>query len=461
MIGGKRMSKTITINPFTRISGFMEIKIDVENYQVKNAYSSGIMYRGFEQMLIGRHPLDVVYFTERICGICSTAHSAASVMALEKALNIEVPQQAKVLRNLIHGCEFLQNHIRHFYLYTTPDFVRGAGINPEGHGDFRLPVSINDRILNNYYNAIEASRMSHQLLAIYGGKAPHNHGIAPGGVSVEVTADNIIKFKSILEKISYFIDTCMVTDVYSISQYYDDCFKVGKGPENFLSYGVFDNMGYPYESYVSPGVFMDGKYEKFRGENIKEDITYSWYSNELLPEPGKINAYSWIKATRYNGAPMEVGPLARLYLSGKYRRGISSMDRTIARVLETQIICNLMKGWIDLLSPGLYILPCPELPDSASGTSFVDTTRGALSHKITIENKKVASYIIITPTMWNGSPRDGSGNLGTIERALIGAPVADENNPVEIGRIVRSFDPCISCGTHLYSCDGKEKYYQI
>lgn len=118
------MSKRIVINPLTRISGFMEIDVMVDQNRVVDVKTKGNLFRGFEQMLIGRSPFDAVYFTQRICGICSAAHSMASSLALEDALNIEPMEQGRYLRDIIHCCEFLQNHIRHFYQYTVPDFVK-------------------------------------------------------------------------------------------------------------------------------------------------------------------------------------------------------------------------------------------------------------------------------------------------------------------------------------------------
>lgn len=114
------MTKKVVINPVTRISGFMEIQVDIENNQVVDAKTEGLMFRGFEKMLIGRSPFDAVYFTQRICGICSTAHSMASTLALEDAFGVVPSEQGRYLRDIMHGCEFLQNHIRHFYQYTIP-----------------------------------------------------------------------------------------------------------------------------------------------------------------------------------------------------------------------------------------------------------------------------------------------------------------------------------------------------
>jgi Ni,Fe-hydrogenase I large subunit len=176
-------TKKIVINPVTRISGFMEINSDIDNNIVVDARTEGLLFRGFEKMLEGRSPFDAVYFTQRICGICSTAHSVASTMALEDALGIPVLEQGKYLRDIIHGCEFLQNHIRHFYQYTAPDFIRfpeGNTLFEADHDDFRLPQKKNDIIVRHYFDSLVYSRNAHEMLAILGGKAPHHHAHMAG-----------------------------------------------------------------------------------------------------------------------------------------------------------------------------------------------------------------------------------------------------------------------------------------
>lgn len=136
------MSQRIVLNPVTRISGFMEIDAAIDNNMVVDAKTKGLLFRGFERMLNGRNPLDAIYFTQRICGICSTAHSMASTLALEDAMEVVPTEQGKYLRDILHGCEFLQNHIRHFYQYSLPDFVRLPDQYPlyvADHDDFRIP----------------------------------------------------------------------------------------------------------------------------------------------------------------------------------------------------------------------------------------------------------------------------------------------------------------------------------
>lgn len=277
------MTKKITINPVTRISGFMEIQADVDNNQVVDAKTEGLLFRGFEKMLIGRNPLDAIYFTQRICGICSTAHSTASALALEDAMGIVPSEQGRYLRDIIHGCEFLQNHIRHFYQYTIPDFVKLPDDYPlfqAEHSDFRLPKEKNDKLVKDYFDSLDISKSAHEMLAVLGGKAPHNHGIFVGGITTQASTDKIIKLKSILHTIQEFINNIMIPDVYIIAEYYNDYFSIGGGYGNLLSFGCFNGYKELGPLYLDPLVYTDGITSIFDPENITEEVDYAWYKDE-------------------------------------------------------------------------------------------------------------------------------------------------------------------------------------
>ncbi|MBP7176393.1 MAG: nickel-dependent hydrogenase large subunit [Thermoclostridium sp.] len=454
----------IIINPVTRISGFMEIQADVENNRVVDARTEGLLFRGFEKMLVGRNPFDAVYFTQRICGICSTAHSMASTIALEDAMGIVPSEQGRYLRDIIHGCEFLQNHIRHFFQYTIPDFVRlpeGYPLFRTEHHDFRLPKAKNDRLVRDYFDSLELSRNSHEMLAVLGGKVPHNHGVFPGGITTQATTDKIIKIKSILHSVYQFIHDRMLPDVYTIADYYRDYFSIGRGYGNLLSYGCFNGYMNLGTLYVDPLVYSDGKITAFNPENIAEEVDYAWYNGgqnsgkpfESNPQAdmNKPEAYTWVKAPRYENLPFETGPLARQWLSGEYRNGISTMDRIIARVLEAAKIARIMNTLLEYLIPDVSVQKEYSIPDAAIGKGLIDTTRGALGHWLKINHQVISFYQIITPSTWNLSPQSKDGRKGTAEQTLIGTPVKDINNPVELGRTLRSFDPCVSCATHIYT----------
>jgi hydrogenase large subunit len=458
------MSETIRINPITRISGFLEIEVKIENHKVVEAKSSGLLFRGFEKMLLGRTPFDAIYFTERICGICSTAHSYTSTLALEDALRAYPNENDEMLRDIIHGWEFIQNHIRHFYLYTLPDFVVTPDIQPvysNGNYDLRLPDVLNKKISEHYLEAIKYSRLAHQGLAILGGKAPHNHGIFVGGVTERMDASKFTHMKSLVSEIKDFIVNRMIEDVNIIADYYRDYFSMGRGCGNLMSYGVYDNYKDKELTYVYPSILLNDLISSFNPSKITENIYNSWYVGALVesdlfkedtvPDLDKPQAYSWVKSPRYEGHTMEVGPLARMILSGNYPKEISMMDRTIARVLETKKIIDIIEAMMERISFQDVNQRIYEIPDSARGGGLTDTTRGALGHWISIENKKISRYNIITPSAWNCSPTDSNGIRGVIEQALIGTEIQNPAQPVEIGRIVRSFDPCISCATHVIS----------
>lgn len=452
---------TITINPLTRISGFLEIEVQVENNKVTEAKSSGLLFRGFEKMLKGREPLDAIYFTQRICGICSTAHSMASTLALEEAIKVVPDINDKIIRDFMHGCEFIQNHLRHFYLYTLPDFIKGPMIEPvynNFHMDFRLPKRLNDRLCESYVEAVEYSRKAHEALAVLGGKAPHNHGIFVGGVTASINASKLSKLQALVSEIKGFVDNKMVEDVYIIAEYYKDYFENGRGYGNLLSYGLYDQYGETSLNYVKPLVAVNNNIYKFNPRFITENVEKSWYElkegaegSTLEEAPEKKEAYTWVKAPRYNGYAMEVGPLARMILSGNYKYRVSTMDRIIARVLESKKVLDIMSSLLDRIELKPNSQRKYDIPEISAGEGLIDTTRGALGHWLSIKDGKIENYNIITPSVWNTSPSDDKGIKGAVEQALMGTYISDLKHPVEIGRIVRSFDPCISCATHVIS----------
>ncbi|GAA0720546.1 nickel-dependent hydrogenase large subunit [Clostridium malenominatum] len=459
------MADKVVINPVTRISGYLQITAYIENNKIVDVESQGMLFRGFEKMLKGRSPLDAIYFTERICGICSTAHSMASAKALENAYNIVPDRNEEMIRDVLHGSEFLQNHLRHFYQYVLPDYVKGFNINPLysiTHDDFRIPKKQSERLIENYFSSLNYSRKAHEALAVLGGKAPHNHGVFPGGVTVNITAQKIVQVKALVTEIRDFIENNMMEDVFILSTYYNDYFNIGRGPENLMTYGLFDNYGEDIY-YVSPGVIINGKREVLDIKNINENIYKAWYKakentlniqdNNWEVDPFKEGAYSFIKAPRYKGYAMQVGPLARMYISGEYREGISTMNRIVSRVLEAKKIANSMLQLLDKIIPKDSTNKAYTLTKNAVGYAFIDTTRGSLGHYVNIEENQIKNYTIITPSTWNLSPRDSNGIFGALEEALIGTHVDNPKNTTEIGRIVRSFDPCVSCATHVLTKD--------
>ena len=177
----------------------------------------------------------------------------------------------------------------------------------------------------------------------------------------------------------------------------------------------------------------------------------------------KTAAYSWLKAPRYRTSPCEAGPLARMWVNGDYRRGISVMDRHLARALEAQKIADAMLTWLGQLTVGGGEFIPVTTPASKSGEGLTEAARGALGHWMSTApsstlapngQTSIANYQIITPTCWNASPKDTNGVHGPIEQALVGTKVKNAAQPIEVLRVVHSYDPCMSCSVHVMRPEG-------
>lgn len=455
------MSRLIRISPVTRINGFWNVEVEVDNGRVTDARSSGLIFRGLEKILQGRDPRDAVYLTERICGICSTAHGLAAAYAIENALDLEVPENATLIRNLTFGADLLQNHVRHFYLLSIVDFVEGLNVPPmvpRYKGGYRIPKNETEIIMQNYNEHFEIARKCHEMVAVFGAKIPHQHGIVAGGVTVHPDTSKIQKLLFMLDAVDKFITGKMLPDAERLAHYYADYYEIGRGHGNMLAYANFPTGPKQQKPVIPFGVVEKGRVEKFTEGRIIEYLKYAWYNGRpLSPEKGETNpdaykegGYSWVKAPRYKGKPFETGPLAHLWVKGDYTRGISTMDRIMARVLEAKMVAGLMKEWAVKLKQGQPIYSPFEFPDrEISGVGYHGAMRGALGHWVTIKNKRIDRYQIVTPSAWSCSPRDDNGVRGPVEEALIGTPVADPDNPIEIGRVVRAFDPCLACAIHV------------
>jgi hydrogenase large subunit len=436
-------------SPITRGCGLLSIQVTVERGRVAAAQVIGGLYRGWERILVGRDPADAPYLTERICGICSAAHATAASVMLDDACGVEVPARGRLLRNLMLGAEFLQNHLRHFYLMVLPDYIEGPpeqGPADRAGGDRRFSRAANQRLLDHYWESIGISQDCHQMLGLLGAKAPHAHGIVPGGAAVDPGTDVLNKLASLLAGVRSFLEERLLPDTSCLAAAYPDYFGIGVGPGGFLSYGGFpDRRGVPA---FTPGVVRGGRREGVDIGSITESLRRTWLEAGEVPAPYRSGAYSWVEAVRYQGEPMEVGPLARAMVGGE---GLNSsvMDRIMARSREAGRIAGWMSGWLDGLgdSGPAYLQPSGISRLEAFGA--VEAPRGSLLHRVRVEDGRIAEYKLITPSEWNFSPADERGRPGVVERSLIGTPVFDPGAPVEVGRVARSFDPCLYCAAHV------------
>jgi ferredoxin hydrogenase large subunit/hydrogenase large subunit len=504
------MARTIDIDPITRIEGHLAIRVEVEAGMVTAAYSMGEMFRGFEKILKGRDPLDAQQITQRICGVCPVSHGIASVLAQEEAYSVTPPSNGRIIRNIILGANYLQSHIIHFYQLSALDFVDIVKITAYTGSDpglLELKAWVNAQLasktiypaapflprydaaylqndelnilaIKHYLEALDMRALAHKLGALFAGKLPHPATIMPGGVTEVVTAKKIAAGLSMVKTLQTFVESAYVPDVIAVAQAFPEYFSLGKGNGHFLSYGVFPERDGNADFLFDRGVLLKNQFQNLQPANITEEVGYSLFSSPsgLNPESGiteadprKRRAYSWIKAPRYGGNVMEVGPLARLMVS--YKQGAnqvvkkhlegflsatglgmdnlnSAMGRHAARAIEAKILAVKLTEWIESLNPGKPVFEDYKICKMGRGMGLTEAARGALGHWISIENHKIDNYQCVVPTTWNCSPRDDRGTPGAVEASLVGTPVADEKNPMTVARVVRSFDPCIACAVH-------------
>jgi hydrogenase large subunit len=363
---------------------------------------------------------------------------------------------------------------------------------PRYEGDYRLPDEINEQAITHYVTAFDMRRKGQEMLALFGGKMPHNMGIIPGGVTSVPTVDNMTSFLWRLKELQEFIDNVHLPDVLAVAQAYPDYLEIGRGCGRLLAYGSYELDGKEADltkrnRFFKPGITStDLSFSEFNPGKIAEEVKHSWYADSMTgkhPSQGDVildeekkGAYSWLKSPRYAGMAFEVGPLARImvnYVSGhaevkklvdsalrqlnlKPSSMFSVMGRILARALETKLIADSMASWILELKPGEPAYISYELPEEGMGMGLVGAARGALGHWIEIKERKIANYQVITPSTWNISPKDDRDQPGPMEQAIIGTKIRDEGNPFEIVRIVRSFDPCLACSVHLISPKGRD-----
>lgn len=463
------MTTTITIDPVTRIEGHLRIEATIDDVggvqQVVDARTSGTMFRGFEKILLGRDPLDAPHLTQRICGVCPVSHGMASSMNLENAFGAVPPTNGRVLRNLVLGSNFIQSHVLHFYHLAALDYIDTTGIldmapwTPRYVTPDMVGGATAQALVAHYVEALAVRRKAHQMGAIFGGRLPCASSFVPGGCTAQVNHQDIQVFLGLLNDIRAFIDNVYVPDVLAVAAAFPQYYGVGAGCGNLLAYGVFDLDAAGASKLLAPGRYTDGSAQAFNPLDITEYVAHSKYtpaSGSLNPANGvtepdvhKPDAYSWIKSPRYLDKVHEVGPLARMWVNGDYTNGISVLDRLAARALETKKIADAMIGWLNELVEGESAYTPYTKPEEASGFGLTEAPRGALGHWIDISNTQIARYQVVTPTSWNASPADDLGQAGPIERALIGTEVADMAQPIELLRIVHSFDPCLACSVHM------------
>ncbi len=373
----------IVVDPVTRIEGHLRIEVEVTDGVVTNAWSTGTLFRGIEIILKGRNPEDAWVFTQRLCGVCTYVHGVTSVRSVENALSLTIPDNARIVRNLLMGTQFLHDHIVHFYhlhaldwvdiekaLTAKPDLVQeqasqlfpqartmnygavqerlktlaGTGhLGPFaggywGHPAYTLTPEVNLILVAHYLEALRQQARTAQMHAIFGGKNPHVQSLLVGGVTCkyDLNAARIDEFRALWQETKEFIDTIYLPGVSFLAQEYGKSGwgTLGSSSGSFLAFGEFPESAAEPESLFFPqGVILKGRpIAPVDTSEILEHVRRSWYAGGAALHPSEgvtvprytslntADRYSWLKAPRYQNEPMEVGPLARMLVAYESRQ---------------------------------------------------------------------------------------------------------------------------------------------
>jgi len=387
-----------------------------------------------------------------------------------------------------------------------------------GHKAMKLPPDVNLIAVTHYLQALEYQRKINDAVGLLGAKTPHIQNLAVGGVANAINLDDetalnmtrLLKVKNFFDEVRDFVNQVYLIDVCAVGSFYLDWAGYGAGDMNYLAVPEFplDEKGEKFS--MMGGTIFNGKFNEAKAitsfndpyfrDNVEESIARSWYDGDWQKHPYQETTevkytgydmngkYSYVKAPRFEGKPMQVGPLAQVLTSfavGDKRTAkfvnqavntikavsgknipLAAMHSTIGRHAARAIRCAVinemaLEHWGTLVnnigSGNTEYFNKPVFPNGEiQGFGFHEAPRGTLSHWVVIENGKIKNYQCVVPSTWNAGPRDAKDQKGPYEACLIGNPIADPARPLEVLRTIHSFDPCLACAIHAFDPDGNE-----
>ncbi|WP_415250791.1 nickel-dependent hydrogenase large subunit [Sulfurimonas sp.] len=395
-------------------------------------------------------------------------------------------------------------------LKKLDNFIKSGKLGPFsngywGHEAYKLSPEQNLIMLSHYLEALKFQTKISKAVAIFGGKTPHPQSIVVGGVTSVADMLNpqrLNDYLFIIKDAQEFIERAYLPDAKLLAIAYRDEIKagVGRANGNFMSVG-----GYEFEGerrLFCNGVIYNHDFENiedFDASKIIEEVDRAWYDGDTaeqeikytdLNKDGSLKTvknddkYSWIKAPRYNGSTMETGPLARVLISYTKKNPLimsfvdefleatnlelldlsSSVGRNVARAIESSYICEYIFKLVSRLLQNIKYYDTQtwtkydfsRVKTEVEGKAFLEVPRGTLAHLIKIKDAKIKNYSVIAPTTWNATPKNFDSKRGAYEEALIGLKIQDLTKPLEVLKVIHSFDPCLACAVHVIEVKGKE-----
>ena len=546
------------IDPVTRVGGGVGVRVQAQGQTITDAHVSGTSFRGYEPIVMGRDPRDVMALVSRACGWCGSIHQTTASIACEMAFGVSPPPMALALRGVAEATEAIWIHAAHLAVRAGPDYsaaivkrttpwlwdlaqrTEAPGAATHGYKTIgRIMQELTFLHGKYWWNTIPAGRKVLEMINLMYGKYPHPSVLTPGGVGSTLTVGNFTEYYTRLyQSVDYVKQVIAIWDDLIDFLYEADprFAEQGERPASFIHAGAWDHdaasgydgswRGLDHDGgrrLAGPGVMVDGQMMTNRLSDvhagITESVAHSFYSDwgsdgRGTPDGSPLPAghpwnkttiaapaardfagkYSWCTAPRWNGHVVESTPLGRLWLTAM-RTDFPPNDYieptgTSLKILvpenflpETIVEWHIPKRVNMLerlradaygiafsgLSAALCILDGFTLhrrreenvanmfhvpKEDADGVGLWDSGRGMNAVWLRQVNRRVGTLQIVGPSTWNMSSRDGQGNPGPLEEALLGSPLIEEEQPdggrygIDALRIIHSFDPCSNCASH-------------
>ncbi len=451
------MSKTITIDPVTRIEGHSKITIHLDDTgRVASARFHVTQFRGFEKLVEGRPFHEMPSLTARVCGICPVSHLIASAKACDALLAVRIPETAAKLRQILNLAQILQSHALSFFHLSSPDLVLGMDADPLQRNLFGVAAQSPDLARDGIW----LRQYGQEIIAHLAGKRIHPAWVVPGGVSEPLTAD---KRDVIMAKVPEAIDRVRRTlDWYKeVFGHFDAEIRTfANFPSLFL--GLVSDNG-ELEMYDGRLRFVDATgrivADKIEPENFGDYI-------EEAVEPDSYLKSPYYKSMGYPDGIYRVGPLARLNLIDRVgtplaeeewaefrmlERGasLSSFQYHYARLIE-MLYCvekiERLLDWPDILSE--HVRARAE-PNSMEGIGVSEAPRGTLMHHYRIDRNGLMKWANLIIATGHNSLAMNKG-VYQVARYFVHGEKIDEGMLNRVEAVIRTFDPCLSCSTHAF-----------